>query len=45
MEHLKKQGLKVGATQLRLDIRQLGHRWQEVLEEVVKRVKCVDLSN
>ena len=33
-------GLKVGVTQLRLDMRQIGSRWREVLEEVVKRVKC-----
>jgi transcription-repair coupling factor (superfamily II helicase) len=29
-------GLKVGVTQLRLDMRLLGHKWQGVLEEVVR---------
>jgi transcription-repair coupling factor (superfamily II helicase) len=29
-------GLKVGATQLRLDTRLLGYKWQRVLEEVVR---------
>jgi len=29
-------GLKVGMTQLRLDMRLLGHQWQKVLEEVVR---------
>jgi len=29
-------GLKVGLTQLRLDMRLLGHKWQRVLEEVVR---------
>jgi len=29
-------GLKVGVTQLRLDMRLLGHKWQKVLQEVVR---------
>jgi transcription-repair coupling factor (superfamily II helicase) len=31
-------GLKVGMTQLRLDMRLLGHKWQKVLEEVVRQL-------
>lgn len=31
-------GLKVGMTQLRLDMRLLGHKWQKVLGEVVRQL-------
>ncbi len=41
LRRLQERGLKVGRTQLRLDIKRLGGNWREVLEEVVKDIKCL----
>ncbi|MCL0053330.1 transcription-repair coupling factor, partial [Dehalococcoidales bacterium] len=38
LELIFKNGIKVGTTQLRLNLRQLGSEWQKVLEEVVRGV-------
>ncbi len=39
LEPLLKDGIKVGITQLRLNPKRLGGDWQQVLEEVVKRIR------
>ncbi len=38
LEPFSKDGIKVGTSQLRLNPKRLGSEWQEVLEEVVRRV-------
>jgi transcription-repair coupling factor (superfamily II helicase) len=38
LEPCFKDGIKVGTTQLRLDLKRLGKGWQGVLEEVLKKV-------
>jgi len=38
LEPLSKDGIKVGLTQLRLNPKRLGTDWQEVLEEVLRKV-------
>ncbi len=38
LEPLMKDGIKVGSSQLRLNPKRLGTEWQEVLEEVLRRV-------
>ena len=38
LEPFLKDGIKIGLTQLRLNPKRLGREWQEVLEEVVRRV-------
>ena len=34
------EGVKMGTSQLRLNLKRLSGEWQEVLEEVVRRVGC-----
>ncbi|MBA7633520.1 Transcription-repair-coupling factor [subsurface metagenome] len=38
LEPFSRDGIKLGLTQLRLNPKRLGNRWQEVLEEVLRRV-------
>ncbi len=38
LEPLSKDGIKVGLTQLRLNLKRLGGEWQQVLEKVVRRM-------
>lgn len=38
LEPLLKDGIKLGTTQLRLNPKRLGNEWQQVLEEVLKKV-------
>jgi len=33
-----RDGIKVDTTQLRLNLKRLGDEWQQVLEEVVRRI-------
>jgi len=39
LEPLLKDGIKVGITQLRLNPKRLGSHWQQVLEEVLRRIE------
>ena len=38
LEPILKEGIKVGVTQLRLDLKRLGRGWQKVLEEMLGKV-------
>jgi len=38
LEPILKDGIKIGTTQLRLNLKRLGSEWQKVLEEVLRRV-------